>query len=220
MARSMKSIRLADHEIGAVMSHVDRATSVAQYRLALHLQAVTLLRPQELVAATWDDVDLGAGRWLIQHDKRRSVLFPARRMPLSRQARALLDALRKLDQARGRLTPGAPATRYVVPAFRVAGAHVSSDALGKVLARAVSMAAMAGARVGSASMYDIRHTGVEWLLDHSHEPGTVVRATGSSLTLGERSLARYDADRHIDVQADLLQRWADHLDCCCAPQAT
>lgn len=218
MARSMKSIRLTDREIGAVMSHVDRASSVAQYRLALRLQAVTLVRPQELIAATWDDVDLGEGRWLIQHDKRRSVLFPARRMPLSRQARTLLEALRELHQARGRLTPGAPATRYVVPGVGAASAHASSDALGKVLARAASMAAMAGARVGAASMSDIRHTGVEWLLEHSDEPGAVARATGSSLTLGERALARYDADRHIEVQAELLQRWADHLDCCCALQ--
>lgn len=215
MARSMRPIRLTDQEIGNVMSHLDRATSVAQYRLALHLQAVTLVRPQELVAATWDDVDLASGRWLIQHDKRRSVLFPARRMPISRQARALLEALRELDQARGRLAPGAPATRYVVPAVGVASAHASSDALGKVLARAAGMAAMAGSRVGAASMSDIRYTGVEWLLEHSDEPGTVARATGSLLTLGERALTTYDPDRRMDEQADLLQRWADHLDSCC-----
>ena len=219
MARSMRPIRLTDQEIGAVMSHVDQATSVAQYRLAVRLLAVTLVRPHELVAATWDDVDLGAGRWLIQHDKRRSCLFPARRMPLSRQARALFEALHELDLARARLTPGAPAMRYVVPAVGMTGAHVSSDALGKVLARATSMAAVDGARVGSATMSDLRHTGCEWLLERSDEPGTVVRATGSSLTLGERALAKYDAERHMDGQAELLQRWADYLDSCCPPRA-
>ena len=215
MARSMRPIRLTDQEIGAVMSHVGRATSVAQYRLAVRLLAVTLARPQELVAATWDDVDLDAGRWLIQHDKRRSSLFPARRMPLSRQARALLEALLELDQARARLSPGAPTTRYVVQAAGMAGAHVSTDALGKVLARATSMAVEAGARVGSATMSDLRHTGVEWLLERSDEPSTVARATGSSLTLGERALATYDPDRRMGEQADLLQRWADHLDSYC-----
>ena len=219
MARSMRPIRLTDQEIGSVMSHVDRATSIAQYRLAVRLLTVTLARPQELVAATWDDVDLDAGRWLIQHDKRRNALFPARRMPLSRQARALLEALRALAEARDRLAPGAPATRYLVPAVGAASAHASSDALGKVLARAAGMAAMADSRVGVASMSDLRHTGVEWLLERCDEPGAVARATGSSLTLGERALAKYDADRHIDVQAELLQRWADHLDSCCAPQA-
>lgn len=205
---------LSDAALGGLVIQFDHATSVPQYRLALRLAIYTLARPSELLAATWPDVNLATGQWLVPHTERRSDTFAARSVPLPKQAIELFGQLQELQQARARLQGDATPCEWIVPGVGAVSRQVEPSALGKVLVRACEAARRAGAPLGVATLVSLRQSGQDWLLDQTDEPGLLARVLGSPLPRAEARLASYNPARNPAGQGALLQAWADHVAAC------
>ncbi|MEI9887731.1 MAG: tyrosine-type recombinase/integrase [Rhizomicrobium sp.] len=79
---------------GALLRAIDGFTGQKTTRTALQLMALLFPRPGELRAAKWTEFDLEAGVWTIPAE--RTKMRRGHRVPLSRQALAILTDLRSL----------------------------------------------------------------------------------------------------------------------------
>jgi integrase len=80
--------------LGALLRAIDGFTGQKTTRAALQLMALLFPRPGELRAATWTEFDLEAAVWTIPAE--RTKMRRAHRVPLPRQALAILSDLRSL----------------------------------------------------------------------------------------------------------------------------
>jgi integrase len=85
--------------VGELMRTIDGYDRVPTLRLALQFLAVTFVRPGELCAAQWSDIE--GNVWNVPADRMKMRI--AHRVPLSRQAMAILDELRPITGKRAHL---------------------------------------------------------------------------------------------------------------------
>jgi integrase len=83
--------------VGKLLRAIDGYQRRPRLRLALQLLALTFVRPGNATSAEWSEFDIDAGVWAIPADKMK--MRTPHRVPLSRQALAVLDQLRKLTSS-------------------------------------------------------------------------------------------------------------------------
>lgn len=168
----------------------------------LKLAALVMLRPGELVAAEWREIDFETATWTIeakrmknrQHIKAENREEDSHIVPLSRQSIAILRELEQYNTG----------SKYVFPSLKGGSGHMCRDTI----------------------RYAIRNMGY----DSDTMTGHGFRATARTLLedeLGydaktaERQLAHkgndphkgaYDRTKHLDKRREMLQAWADYLD--------
>jgi integrase len=159
-------------------------------RLALRLLALVVVRPGELRGARWEELPAGAEVWRV----------PAERMkmkrdhvaPLSRQAREVVEAVRRIT-GRGPL---------VFPSTRHAHRPMSENAIGYLLNRAGYHGRHVphGWRATFSTVMNERYPRDREVIDLmlAHVPRGKVEAA-------------YNRAEHLARRADLAQAWADLL---------
>ena len=201
--RGLAPVDLARIEPPAVVKRRDRVLSRDEMaRLLPVLQAdatgygrlyrfvlLTLVRREEASGARWRDIDISGGTWTIGADRAKNG--KAHVIPLSRQARELLDAI----------GTGAPSELV----FSTAGGL----AFGNHDRATKRLSSMAG--VHGWTRHDLRRTGATTLGELGEAPH-VIEAALNHAAIGGQIAALYNRSRYRPEVAAALQRLADVLD--------
>ena len=179
--------------IGALLRAIDGFEGQATTRLALQLAALLFVRPGELRHAEWNEVDFDSAVWIIPAEKMK--MRRPHRVPLARQAVAVLNALKVLTGE----------GRWLLPSVRTVKRPISENTLNAALRRlgygpdamtAHGFRATAATRLNEMGRWhpDV----IERQLAHQ-EPNDVRRAYTHGV--------EYWPDR-----VAMMQVWADYLD--------
>jgi integrase len=158
---------------------------------ALRLAPLLFLRPGELRGLLWEEVDLDADEIRIGAD--RMKMREAHIVPLTRQAKAILEDIRQLT-GHG---------KYVFPSLRSASRCMSENTVNAALRRlGYAKDEMTGHGFRSMASTILNEQG--WPSDAierqlAHRPRNKVRAA-------------YNHAQHLDVRRKMLAAWADYLD--------
>lgn len=184
-------------EFGRLLVDIDGYQGTHIIRTALALAPLLFQRPGELCGMEWSEVDMEQGFWTIPLEKKkeRNTVSGDHIVPLSTQARALLEDLYPLT-GRG---------RYVFPNARDHGKPISREGLNKALRtlgydtrrQHCSHGFRASARTMLDEQLGLR---VEWI---EHQLAHKVKdALGNA----------YNRTKHLPERVQMMQRWADYLD--------
>jgi integrase len=158
---------------------------------ALKLAPLVFVRPGELRAAEWAEIDLDAAEWRIA--AHRTKMRRQHLVPLADQAVAILRDLRPLT-GRG---------RYVFPSPRSAERPLSDNAITAALRRM-------GYTGDQMSWHGFRAM-ASTLLNETGYPPDVIEL---QLAHQERNEVRaaYNRAQRLEERRKMMQSWADHLD--------
>lgn len=183
-------------KLGCLLRAIDGYEGDAITRLALQLAPHVFVRPGELRTARWEEFDLGAAIWTVPAEKAKMRRPHA--VPLSRQALAILDALRGL-------TGGGDGYRgYVFPSMRTRQRAMSENTLNAALRRL-------GYSKDEMTAHGFRAT-ASTLLNESGKwtPDAIERA----LAHGHSDAVRgaYARGQHWQERVAMAEWWSDYLD--------
>lgn len=185
-------------EAQQVLRDVDQSAAHPVTKLGIRLLALTVLRPGVICTAPWVELPAGVDLWEIPAERMKlRILHKGDRsydhlVPLSRQARETIEALRSITGS----------GTYVFPNARHAHKPMSENAMGYALNRAG---------------YHQRHVPHGWRATFSTIMNELYRDDGRVI---ERILAHQDENRveaaynradYLDRRRELLQTWADML---------
>lgn len=179
--------------LGALLRAIDGYQGLHLTRLALQLAPLVFLRPGELRAAEWAEIDLDNATWIIP-SSRMKASPQGHVVPLARQALAILRDAEPLSLGR----------RYVFPGERTRERPMSNNTLNAALRRlgyARTEVTVHGFRATARTLLD---EGLEFpphLIEH--QLAHVVRDP-----LGRS----YNRTQHLPARRKMMQRWADYLD--------
>ncbi|MGV3518829.1 tyrosine-type recombinase/integrase [Luteitalea sp.] len=182
---------IREGDIPRLLDAIDEDGNV-YVRGAVYLQLLTATRPTETRAAMWEEFDLPSGIWTIPAErmKRRGrATRRPHRVPLSGQARAIVEWLRQYAQGDylfpHRSEPGAPMSNNTVSrAIKRAGFDVTAHGFRAVFSTVANEAGQ-------------NHDVIEACLAHAQS--NQVRAA-------------YNRAGYEEARRSLLQWWADHID--------
>lgn len=104
---------LGDAELQTVLANLAGAGMSEEVRLALRLQLLTAQRCGEVMGLRWDEIDLAAGWWTIPAGKAKNG--KSHRVPLSKQALAVLAEAKVLNPDRAHVFPSPRGDKPMVP---------------------------------------------------------------------------------------------------------
>ncbi|MFD1341483.1 tyrosine-type recombinase/integrase [Litorisediminicola beolgyonensis] len=179
-------------QLGALCRAISGFSGQPTTRLALQLLALTALRPGELRMAEWAEVDIGEATWTIP--EARAKMRRPHIVPLSEQAIALLEELRKLTGY----------GRFLFPSVRSSKRVMSDNTLNAALRRLGYSKEEMTAHGFRATFSTLANESGLW------HPDAIERA----LAHVEKSEVRraYARGQHWDERVRLAQWWADSLD--------
>ena len=193
-------------KFGELMRYIDGDDySFLPVRNALRLLARTAVRPGELRAAEWSEINLAAAEWTIP--ALRTKMRKPHWVPLSTQAVAILKAQREISGDE----------RYVFPGNRSVKRPMSDGAMGAALA-------MLGYKKGAWNTIDAQQP-------HGMRVSfsSLMNGAGADPKIIEACLAHGQPDRVAAVynralykpeRRALLQAWADYIEELKAPRRT
>ena len=158
---------------------------------ALKLAPLLFVRPGNLRAMEWAELDLDAAEWRIPDVKMK--MRERHIVPLATQAIAIL---RELQPITGR-------SRYVFPSLRSAHRPMSENTVNAALRRL-------GFDKDTMTGHGFRHMASTML----HEQGFPHEAIERQLAHGERNAvsATYNWAQYLPQRRAMMQAWADYLD--------
>ena len=178
-------------KFGALLRAVDSFDGQPGTRIALRLLALLFPRPGELRLAQWTEFDLERAVWAIPAS--RMKMRRAHRVPLPRQAVALLTALRTI-------APG----DLLFPSVRSPSRPISDGTLNAALRRL-------GYAKDEVTGHGFRATASSLLNESSRwHPDAIERQLAHIECNAVR--AAYARGEHWDERTKMMQWWADHLD--------
>ncbi len=181
---------LSDRELPAFLAKLDTYGGDPATANALRLLILTATRPGEVRGARWAEIDKAAALWIIPAE--RTKMRAEHRVPLSRQALQVLEAMRPISGDRDLVFPS--------PTYR--SKSLSENTLNGALRRM---------GYPDATAHGFRSLFSTVTNEHDHTLGDVV----------ERALAHQDRNKvraaylrstFLKDRVRLMQWWADHLD--------
>lgn len=179
-------------DVAALMRAIHGYDGYPVAKAALKLAPLLFVRPGELRAAEWSEIDLDGAEWRIPAVRMKMNIEHI--VPLSRQA---VEILRKLYPATGD-------GRYVFPSLRTANECMSENTVN---------AALRGLGYGKEEMTGHGFRAMaRTMLDE---------VLGERVDLIEHQLAHavkdpngraYNRTKHLPARREMMQRWADYLD--------
>lgn len=188
---------LSPAEIGLMYRYMDRIGTSPQYRAAIKLLLLTMVRKSELSNATWEEINFSEALWTIpkQRMKRRNphLVF------LSRQALDIFIALKTF----------AGGSEFVLPSRYDSDLPMSAATLNRVLAVTYQAAQKDGEQLGKFGPHDLRRTASTLL----HEAGYNTDWIEKCLAHEQKGVrAIYNKAEYREQRAAMLQDWADMID--------
>jgi integrase len=179
-------------ELGALLRAMHGYQGNQATCCALKLMPLVFVRPGELRAAEWAEIDLGAALWIIPSGKMKMAADHV--VPLSQQAVEILQTIKPLTGGE----------RYVFPSEVGKGRPMSNNTLNAALKRlgyTSEQITPHGFRAVARTLLD-ENLGfrVEWI--EQQLAHTVKDPLGRA----------YNRTKHLDERAKMMQAWADYLD--------
>lgn len=163
-----------------------------QFKIALHLILLTMVRKSELLLARWDDVHLDLAEWHIPAEN--SKTGKAHIVYLSKQAMALFEELRVL----------ASGSELVMPGRGSLTKPFAHNAINTALKKALQ-----GQDVPAFTIHDLRRTASTLLHENGWASDVVEKALNHTIG-GVRGV--YNRAEYADQRRDMLQFWADFIE--------
>lgn len=185
---------LSREEIAAFLSATYQSNIRRQFKLALHLLLITLVRKSELLEARWTNVNLEAGEWEIPVDDSKTGV--PHRVYLSTQAIALFGELKRLSSG----------SELVLPSRSALDKPFAKNAINKAL-----QVAMVGQEIPYFTIHDLRRT-ASTLLHEMGWPSDIVEKSLNHTVGGVRGV--YNRAQYADQRRAMLQAWADSVGPC------
>ncbi len=178
-------------QVGELLRAIDGYVGQPTTQAALRLAPLLFVRPGELRAMEWSELDLDVAEWRIPEDKMK--MREAHIVPLATQAVAIL---RELQPYTGR-------GRYVFPSLRSRDRHMSENTVNAALRRlGYDKATMCG--------HGFRAMASSILNEQGWPPDVIER----QLAHAERNKVRrvYNRAQYLPERRRMMQHWADYLD--------
>lgn len=179
-------------KVGALLRVLDAYEGTPVVQAALKLAPLVFVRPGELRAAEWSEINVGRAEWIIPpwRMKMRQALL----VPLSRQA---VEILNELHQITG-------AGRFVFPSARSATRPMSDNAILSAFRRSeIAKEEMSGhgfRAMARTILDEVLHVRVDLI---EHQLGHAVRDPNGRA---------YNRTAFVAERAAMMQQWADYLD--------
>lgn len=177
--------------VADLLRALDAYTGQPATAAALRLAPLLFVRPGNLRAMEWAELDLDAAQWRIPAGKMK--MREAHIVPLAAQAVAILRELQPLSSR----------SRYVFPSLRTADRPMSENTINAALRRlGFDKETMTGH--GFRAMASTRLNELGW------SPDVIER----QLAHAERNKVRaaYNRAQYLDERTRMMQAWADYLD--------
>lgn len=155
---------------------------------ALEFTILTAARSGETYGAKWSEIDLDAATWTIP--KERMKMGREHRVPLSKQAAALLKRLREESEGKEFIFPG--------------------ERKGRPLSNMAMAMLMKRLRV-SVTVHGFRSSFRDWAGDATSFPREIAEAALAH-SVGNAVEAAYRRSDALERRRKLMQAWADYLD--------
>lgn len=189
-----RSRNLSPKEIREYLQVLYGSNIRRQFKLALHIILLTLVRKGMLLTARWADIDFEAGEWIIPKEKMKGRKGEEREhvVYLSSQVGDLFRELHELACGSELVLPGRGSTRR----------PFAKNALNKALEGLTF-------KMEPFTIHDLRRTASTQLREHGWDPDVVEKALSHEKggVAGIYNRAQYAAERKR-----MLQWWADYLD--------
>lgn len=188
---------LAPSEIGLMFRYMDRVGTSPQYRAAIKLLLLTMVRKSELSNAKWPEINFSEALWTIPKERMK------RRNPhlvfLSRQALDIFIALKTF----------AGGSEYVLPSRYDSDVPMSAATLNRVMTLTYQAAQKKGEPLAKFGPHDLRRTASTLL----HEAGYNTDWIEKCLAHEQKGVrAVYNKAEYREQRAAMLQDWADMID--------
>jgi integrase len=170
-------------EIGVLMGSMHNSAGLGA--LALKFTILTACRTNEVLGASWDEINFTTSVWTIPGDRMKSGR--PHRVPLSKQAVAVLKKLPKVD---GWLFPSSHS-----------GKHLSNMAMLNLLKRQLNRP--------NLTVHGFRSTFRDWCAEETNYPRELAEAALAHV-LSDKTEAAYQRGDLLKKRAELMQSWADH----------
>ena len=182
--------RVDAKELPALLTKIEAYTGAEVTKLAMKLLALTFVRTSELIKAEWREFNLDAARWDIPGE--RMKMKTPHIVPLSKQAVAVLETLKKLTGNGKLLFPGAWDSDK----------PMSNNTLLKMLERIGYHRVQTGhgwRSIASTVLHenDFEESHIEAQLAHMKR---------------DRVAAAYNHAKYLTQRIAMMQWWADYLD--------
>jgi integrase len=181
---------LSPNEIKIYLQTLYRSNIRRQFKLALHLILVTLVRKSELLLARWEHIDLESGEWEIPVENTKNgkphVVY------LSSQASGLLKELKTL----------ASGSDLVLPGRSNLSKPFAADALNKAL-EGVNF------DIPPFTIHDMRRT-ASTVLHEKNFPSDVIEKALNHTIGGVRGV--YNKAEYASQRKKMLQWWGDYIE--------
>lgn len=180
---------LSNEEISAYLRTLYQSNIRRQFKLALHIILLTLVRKSELLFAKWTDVHFDIAEWHIPPENSKTeqphIVY------MSRQVMELFDELKAL----------ASDSEWVLP---------GRSSLKRPFAKNAMNQALEGVNfpIEPFTIHDLRRTGSTRLHEMGFPSDVIEKALNHSIG-GIRGV--YNRAQYADHRKQMLQAWADHV---------
>ena len=181
---------LSRDEIKIYLYTLYRSNIRRQFKLALHLILLTLVRKSELLLAQWKDVDLDCGEWKIppensKTEKPHIVYLSNQALRLFRELKALAGESVWVMPGRGSLT-------------KPFSHNAMNQAIGSITFD-----------MPPFTIHDLRRTGATILNENAFSSDVVEKALNHTIS-GVRGV--YNRAEYAEQRREMLQFWGDYID--------
>lgn len=193
-----KAVRRSRHlkpsEIRVFLQGVYKSNIRRQFKLALHIVLLTLIRKSMLLLATWDEFDFDRGEWVIpkEHMKGRKGEEHEHVVYLSTQVAAMFQELKAL----------AGNSRFVLPGRSSPKKPFAQNALNKAL-EGLSF------EMEPFTIHDLRRTASTELANNGFRDEWIEKALSHEK---EGIKGVYNRAEYAKQRKQMLQWWADYVD--------
>ncbi len=177
--------------VGELLRAIDGYVGQPATEYALKLAPLVFVRPGELRAAEWSEIDLENAEWRIP--AHRMKMGEQHVVPLSRQAKSILSTLKPITGS----------GRYVFPSLRTSARPISENTLGAALRRL-------GYSKDEMTAHGFRAMASTLLNEQGFAPDVIEL----QLAHAERNEVRaaYNRAQRLPERRKMMQAWADYLD--------
>jgi len=181
---------LTPDEIRIYLHTLYRSNIRRQFKLALHLILLTLVRKSELLLAQWKDVDLEGGEWNIPAENSKTE--QPHTVYLSRQATELFQELKAL----------AGGSVWVMPGRSGLSKPFSHNAMNQAMGSITF-------EIPPFTIHDLRRTGSTLLHEKGFAWDVIEKALNHQIK-GVRGV--YNRAEYAEQRRQMLQCWADFVE--------
>ena len=188
-ARS-RDVALSQAEIGQLLRGIDQSSIRRQYKLALHLLVLCMIRTGQLIGARWEEIDFENEEWLIPAERMKKD--KPHLVPLSKQAVAMFEELKGL----------AGNSQWVLPSRNTLKEPIAHSTLNQAI-RSLDLG------VRDFVIHDFRRTASTQLHEAGFNSDWIEKALAHEQK-GVRGV--YNEAEYLAQRREMLQWWADLVD--------